>query len=53
MRAAVLHGPKDLRIREVDEPAPPAEGEITIKVNRCGVCGTDAHEVLKEGTVEH
>jgi L-iditol 2-dehydrogenase len=42
MTAAVLHGPDDLR---VDEVAVPAAGpdEVVIKVEVCGICGTDVH----------
>jgi (R,R)-butanediol dehydrogenase/meso-butanediol dehydrogenase/diacetyl reductase len=43
MRAAVYHGPLDLRIE--DRPAPTAgPGEVLIRVSVCGVCGTDAAE---------
>lgn len=44
MRAAVYHGPKDLRIEDVAEPAPPAAGEVTLRVVRNGLCGTDVSE---------
>jgi (R,R)-butanediol dehydrogenase/meso-butanediol dehydrogenase/diacetyl reductase len=44
MRAAVLHGPQDLRDQDVAEPAAPGAHEVTIAVHLCGVCGTDAHE---------
>ncbi|MCR2762554.1 alcohol dehydrogenase catalytic domain-containing protein [Microbacterium sp. zg.B48] len=43
MRAAVLHDVGDLRIEEVEVPAP-AEGEVLIRVAVCGVCGSDATE---------
>ena len=40
MRAAVLFGPKDLRV--VDCPVPkPGVGEALIQVAMCGACGTD------------
>ena len=40
MRAAVLFGPKDLRV--VDCPVPkPGVGEVLAKVAMCGTCGTD------------
>ena len=47
MRAAVQHGPRDLRIEEVAEPAC-GHGEIKVKVTYCGVCGTDPE--IYEGT---
>ena len=43
MRAAVWHGHKDLRIEEVPEPKP-AAGQVKIRVNWAGICGTDRHE---------
>lgn len=43
MRAAVLHGRRDLRIEEVPTPAP-APGELLLEVTAVGVCGTDASE---------
>src|SRR5437879_1074055 len=49
MKAAVLHGPEDLRIEDVPEPVDPGPGEVTIAVHRCGVCGTDAHEYRHGG----
>ena len=40
MRAAVLFGPRDLRI--VEKPVPePDVGEVLVKVAMCGTCGTD------------
>lgn len=40
MTAAVLHGPKDLKIEEVDVPIPGA-GEVLIEVRANGLCHTD------------
>lgn len=37
MRAAVLHGPEDLRIEEVPEP----DGEVAVEVEAATTCGTD------------
>jgi L-iditol 2-dehydrogenase len=40
MRAAVLFGPRDLRV--VDRPVPtPAADEVLVRVAMCGACGTD------------
>ncbi|HOX07151.1 MAG TPA: alcohol dehydrogenase catalytic domain-containing protein [Planctomycetota bacterium] len=40
MKAAVYHGPRDVRIETV--PTPKAEaGELVLKILRCAVCGTD------------
>ncbi|EHN10842.1 Threonine dehydrogenase [Patulibacter medicamentivorans] len=42
MLAAVFHGQGDARV--APRPVPePAEGEITVDVDACGVCGSDLH----------
>ena len=45
MKAAVWHGYKDLRIEEKPEPAP-KKGQVKIKVDYAGICGTDRHEYV-------
>ena len=45
MRAAVFHGPKDIRLEDVEEPSV-REGTVKVKVDWCGICGTDLHEYL-------
>ena len=37
MRAAVLHGPDDLRVQEVEEPV----GDVVVEVRAATACGTD------------
>ena len=37
VRAAILHGPEDLRVEEVPEP----EGEVIVEVEAATTCGTD------------
>jgi L-iditol 2-dehydrogenase len=44
MRAAVLHGPDDLRVQEVEEP----EGEAIVEVRAATACGTD-RKMLRHG----
>ena len=44
MRAAVFHGPRDVRIERVPDPAAPAAGEVLLEVLRAAICGTDASE---------
>jgi L-iditol 2-dehydrogenase len=44
MRAAVLHGPDDLRVEEVAEPA----GEVHVDVVAATACGTD-RKMLRRG----
>jgi len=43
MRAAVLHGRRDLRVEEVPTPTA-GPGEVLLEVTAVGVCGTDAGE---------
>jgi (R,R)-butanediol dehydrogenase/meso-butanediol dehydrogenase/diacetyl reductase len=43
MQAAVWYGAGDVRIAEVDVPAP-GHGEVLIEVAYCGICGSDLHE---------
>ncbi|AHY45873.1 Threonine dehydrogenase and related Zn-dependent dehydrogenase [Rubrobacter radiotolerans] len=45
MKAAVFYGPKDIRVDEVEEPEL-REGSVKVKVDWCGICGTDLHEYL-------
>ena len=42
MKAAVYHGPKDLRVEEIDVREL-KDNEVLIQVKYCGVCGTDVH----------
>ncbi len=43
MRAARLHGPRDLRLEHVPHPGPPGPGQALLRVNVTGVCGSDLH----------
>ncbi|MBN1305579.1 MAG: alcohol dehydrogenase catalytic domain-containing protein [Anaerolineales bacterium] len=45
MKAARLHGIRDMRIDEVPDPEPGA-GEALVKVRAMGVCGSDVHFYL-------
>ncbi|MER7198811.1 alcohol dehydrogenase catalytic domain-containing protein, partial [Streptomyces sp. NPDC000188] len=41
-RAAVLHGPKDVRVE--DRPVPePGPGQVLVAVRAVGLCGSDLH----------
>lgn len=40
MKAAVLHGPRDLRIEEREVPAS-RRGHVVVEVKACGICFTD------------
>ena len=48
MKAAVLHGAKDIRIDIVADPLIEPDG-IIIKVKACGICGSDLHVYKQEG----
>ena len=45
MRAARLHGPRDLRVDTVPIPEP-GEGELLVRVEACGICPTDVRKFL-------
>jgi threonine dehydrogenase-like Zn-dependent dehydrogenase len=45
MRAAVLHGPGDVRVEEIPTPTP-GPGEVLLRVARCGVCGSDVPRIV-------
>jgi threonine dehydrogenase-like Zn-dependent dehydrogenase len=44
VKAAVFHGPRDVRIEDVPDPVAPAEGDVVLEVLRGAICGTDAAE---------
>lgn len=41
-KIAFMHGPRDLRVREVDLPGLKA-GQVLVKTKACGICGSDVH----------
>jgi threonine dehydrogenase-like Zn-dependent dehydrogenase len=42
MKAAVYHGPRDIRVEDIERPAIAAD-EILVRVRACGICGSDLH----------
>jgi threonine dehydrogenase-like Zn-dependent dehydrogenase len=44
MRAAVYHGPHDVRVEAVPDPKEPGPHELVLQVVRASICGTDASE---------
>jgi 2-desacetyl-2-hydroxyethyl bacteriochlorophyllide A dehydrogenase len=42
MKAAVFHGPRDIRFEEIEKPTL-EEGEVLMRVRACGICGSDLH----------
>lgn len=43
MLAARLHGPHDLRVERVPHPGPPGRGQVLLRVQVTGLCGSDLH----------
>lgn len=44
MKAAVYHGPGDIRIESVPDPGNPPPDAVVLKVVRAAICGTDSAE---------
>lgn len=42
MKAAVFHGPRDIRVEEVDTPQL-QQGDVLLRIKACGICGSDLH----------
>jgi 2-desacetyl-2-hydroxyethyl bacteriochlorophyllide A dehydrogenase len=40
MKAAILHGPRDLRVESTRDPRP-EPGEVVVRMSAAGLCGTD------------
>lgn len=49
MQAAILHTPGDIRIEEVDRPEISGVGEVLLRVEACGVCGSDIPRMMLKG----
>lgn len=43
MKAAVLHGIRDLRIEELPDPKIEREDDVLVRIKAVGVCGSDVH----------
>ncbi len=50
MKAAILHGARDVRFGQVDKPSL-NEGEALLRIRACGICGSDLH-TYREGLFE-
>jgi (R,R)-butanediol dehydrogenase/meso-butanediol dehydrogenase/diacetyl reductase len=46
MRAALYHGPRDIRVEDVPPPGEPGTDDVLIDVEAVSVCGTDLSEYL-------
>jgi L-iditol 2-dehydrogenase len=42
MKAAVYHGPHDIRVEDVPMPEL-AEDELLVRIKACSICGSDLH----------
>ena len=47
MLAARWHGRGDIRVEEIDDPGAPPPGWVRIRVDACGICGTDVEEYAR------
>lgn len=47
MKAVVIEEPNRMTVGSIEDPVP-AAGEAVIKVEACGICGTDIHVLLGE-----
>lgn len=45
MKALRWHGLKDLRLETIEQPEP-RKGQVKIRVEWCGICGSDLHEYV-------
>jgi (R,R)-butanediol dehydrogenase/meso-butanediol dehydrogenase/diacetyl reductase len=45
MLAARLHGRGDLRVDHLPEPPAPPPGWVRLRIDACGICGTDVEEL--------
>lgn len=46
MKAAVFHGPRDVRIEDTPKPGQPGPGQLLLRVLYASLCGTDLGEYL-------
>jgi 2-desacetyl-2-hydroxyethyl bacteriochlorophyllide A dehydrogenase len=47
MKAVVIDSPNELAIKKIADPTPKAD-EVVVKVDACGICGTDIHVLRGE-----
>ncbi len=52
MKAWILHDVNDIRLETADTPAP-GYGEVLVKVEAAGICGSDIQRVYKTGAHVH
>ena len=50
MKVAVYYGPMDMRIEEREIPTP-GPGQMLVKIEYCGICGTDIESYKRAGMI--
>ena len=43
MKGTVFHGPHDVRVERVDDPALKSPTDVLVRITRAGICGSDLH----------
>lgn len=49
MKALLYQGPRDIRYESFDDPSLAADTDAIIKMDKCGICGSDLHIYHGEG----
>jgi threonine dehydrogenase-like Zn-dependent dehydrogenase len=49
MKALLYQGPRTIRCETVDDPTPQADTDAIVRMDRCGICGSDLHIYHGEG----
>lgn len=52
MKAWVLNGIGDIRLQDVEKPEP-ADGEVLVRVQAAGICGSDIPRIYQTGAYHH
>ena len=52
MRAVIINAPTSIRVDSVPDPTPRSD-ELLIRVEACGICGTDLHIIDGESPLAH
>jgi hypothetical protein len=43
MKGTVFHGPHDVRVERVEDPALKTPTDALVRITRAGICGSDLH----------
>jgi L-iditol 2-dehydrogenase len=47
MTGVRLHSPRTLKVEQLSDPRPPERGEVLVRVDASGICGSDLHMYLE------